>query len=165
MEFDVNTLQKMQGVIDQALTKIETYGYTCIAVGADEDTPSFTYSVGMQKTYGEPDIVIVGLEPRLAMSLIEEFAAKLKKGDRFGHKMQKVSQIIQTFDVQLKPVPRYLAPKVGKISAQLAPNPASHKMNQMILPDKNGLFYSDMGVDFVFAAAQDIHRLDTVEAS
>ena len=27
MEFDVNTLQKMQGVIDQALTKIEKFGY------------------------------------------------------------------------------------------------------------------------------------------
>ena len=71
MEFDVNTLEKMQGVIDQALTKIEKYGYTCIAVGPDEETPPFTYSVGMQKPTENLTLSLWDLNPDLRCRLLK----------------------------------------------------------------------------------------------
>lgn len=163
MDIDAELIKKMQNVVDNARAKIDKYGYTCISIGADLATPTFTYSVGFQRNYGEPDIILVGFDPNLAHSLIEEFANKLKSGHRFGHKNQKVSEIIQNFDVQIKPVPRYIASKAGKIAAALLPDPDKHKMNQMVLPDKSGLFSSDIGVDMPFAAGQDIHLLDTIE--
>ena len=122
MSMSKNLQQKLQGIVDNVQTKIDKYGYTCISVGPELETPPFTYSVGFQRNYGEPDIILVGLEPNLAHSLIEEFAGKLKAGHRFGHKNQKVSEIIRNFDVQLKPVPRYLGSKAGKIAAQLSPD-------------------------------------------
>ena len=163
MNIDAELIKKMQNVVDSARAKVDKYGYTCISIAPELETPTFTYSVGFQRNYGEPDIILVGFDPNLAHSLIEEFANKLKSGHRFGHKNQKVSEIIRNFDVQIKPVPRFLAFKSGKIAAGVLSDPDKHKMNQMVLPDKNGLFSSDIGVDITFSAGQDIHLLDTIE--
>ena len=45
--------------------------------------PRFTYSIGIEKTTGQPDLIITGLKRELAHWMINEYARRIKEGEAF----------------------------------------------------------------------------------
>jgi len=75
---------KDREVIDQKLLNdIEEYGLQVLYVMEDDKGPGFSYSIGLFKTYGHPEIIMIGLKPELAHTLINNMAYDIKEGKVF----------------------------------------------------------------------------------
>lgn len=59
---------------------IDLYGLQVQHVLEDESGPAFSYSVGLFKTYGHAEIIMVGLKQKLAHLLINNMALDIKDG-------------------------------------------------------------------------------------
>lgn len=70
--------------LDNLLVKtaqnIEKYGLQVISVFGTDYLPSFSYSIGLQQTYGHPEIICFGLNTDLMHALINDVAALIKQG-------------------------------------------------------------------------------------
>jgi len=62
---------------------IRQYGLQVLHILEDETGPPFSYSVGLFKTYGHPEIIMVGLKQQLAHTLINNMAHDIKEGKIF----------------------------------------------------------------------------------
>ncbi|WP_420858112.1 DUF4262 domain-containing protein [Marivivens marinus] len=67
----------------KALSDIDTYGCHIIHVFEDEETPRFSYSVGIEKTSGQPELIVTGLRRELAHWIINEYNRRVRKGEVF----------------------------------------------------------------------------------
>lgn len=68
----------------KALDDIEKYGCHVLHVfDPEEENPRFTYSIGIQKTTGEPELVIMGLKHDVAHWIINEYNNRIQKGEKF----------------------------------------------------------------------------------
>ncbi len=67
----------------KVLADIEEFGCHVLNVIEDEDEPSFTYSIGINKKQNRPDIVILGLKNELAHSMANDYKNRLLNGEVF----------------------------------------------------------------------------------
>lgn len=65
----------------KALEDIEKFGCHIIHVLEEGDLPPFSYSIGISKSLGKPELIIVGLRRELAHELINEYNRKLRAGE------------------------------------------------------------------------------------
>ena len=63
---------------------IDTHGFRVNSVFADRKTrsPRFSYSVGIQKTCGAPELIIFGMHPSTALDLMWRYFDRVKNGQR-----------------------------------------------------------------------------------
>jgi hypothetical protein len=70
---------------------VKQYGWHVLKVLADEGHSSHTYSVGLYKSFGHPEVVIVGLPGDTAHAFIDNLADEIRDGAvfeagcRYGH--------------------------------------------------------------------------------
>ena len=62
---------------------IDKFGLNVRHVLAEDDLPPFSYSIGLFKSYGHPEIIMIGLKQQLAHILINNMAADIKNGKVF----------------------------------------------------------------------------------
>jgi hypothetical protein len=67
----------------KALADIEQYGCHIIHVLEDEKGPPFSYSVGVQKSSGVPEVIVIGLKRPVAQFVINEYNRRIRAGERF----------------------------------------------------------------------------------
>ena len=67
----------------QLVNNIEIYGWHVIKVMEDEIGPGFGYSIGLFKTFGHPEIIIIGLELDLIHLLINNIGEDIRNGKTF----------------------------------------------------------------------------------
>jgi hypothetical protein len=67
---------------EKALADIEAYGLHIINVREEGDSPPFSYSIGIEKTLGMPELIVIGLKPGVGQSVINECYARMKSGTR-----------------------------------------------------------------------------------
>jgi hypothetical protein len=67
----------------KALADIEEYGCHVIHVLEDKEGPPFSYSVGIQKTSGAPEVLVVGLKEPIAHFIVNEYNQRVREGERF----------------------------------------------------------------------------------
>jgi hypothetical protein len=84
---------------EKALADIEKYGCHVIHVHEEGDLPPFAYSVGIQKTSGAPEVVVVGLKQPMAHFVVNEYNRCVRNGERFAPG-QRYSGFLEGFDVQ-----------------------------------------------------------------
>ncbi len=66
----------------RALADIDLHGLHILNVGADGDLPPFSYSIGIEKSLGLPELIVIGLKPEVAQYAINECYAQMKTGAR-----------------------------------------------------------------------------------
>jgi hypothetical protein len=88
---------------DDIEQSVRTHGWHFIAVEPDEDTPPFSYTIGFAHTFAHPEVMIFGLDGRLAHSIASDMASRLKEGHPFsaGH---TYSGLLDGYDVAVRPV-------------------------------------------------------------
>jgi hypothetical protein len=67
----------------KALADIKKYGCHVIHVLEDEDGPPFSYSVGVQKASGAPEVIVIGLKQPIAHFVVNEYNSRVRAGERF----------------------------------------------------------------------------------
>jgi hypothetical protein len=68
---------------EKALKDIGEYGCHILHVMEDGDHPRFSYSIGIEKTSRQPEIIVTGLKQELAHWIINEYNSRIKKGEIF----------------------------------------------------------------------------------
>jgi Domain of unknown function (DUF4262) len=82
----------------KALEDIEKFGCHVLNIMEGEEQPCFSYSIGIEKKQGKPEILVVGLKNTLAHSIVNNYCERLQKGEAFipGN---FYSDFIEGFDV------------------------------------------------------------------
>ena len=66
-------------------SNIEEHGCSVTSVSDPEgDTPSFSYSIGIAKTAGAPELIVVGLKPKMGHWIVNEYNRRVAAGESFG---------------------------------------------------------------------------------
>ena len=64
----------------KALADIATYGWHCINVQEDAEGPGFAYTVGFNRTFGHPEVILFGLSPEVMHGLLDRIAGRIRSG-------------------------------------------------------------------------------------
>ncbi|MBK6922880.1 MAG: DUF4262 domain-containing protein [Deltaproteobacteria bacterium] len=73
----------MDAAEKKALEDIERFGCHVIHVLPEGDLPGFSYSVGVQKSVGAPEVIVLGLGREIAHSIVNEYNTRVRGGERF----------------------------------------------------------------------------------
>ena len=66
------------------LKHIEDHGCSITSVfDPEENNPPFTYSIGIAKSSGAPELIIVGLSSELSYWMVNEYNRRCQAGERF----------------------------------------------------------------------------------
>jgi Domain of unknown function (DUF4262) len=87
----------------KALADIEQYGCHFIHVLAEDDLSPFSYSVGIQRSSGGPEVIVIGLEQSLSHFIVNEYNRRVRAGERFAPG-QRVSGFIEGFECEFRSV-------------------------------------------------------------
>jgi Domain of unknown function (DUF4262) len=85
------------------LNDIQEFGWHVVKVPGDDVGPGFGYSVGLYKSFGHPEIIIIGLKLDLIHSIINGIGEGIRSGKVFPSG-QYYSGLIQGFDCYLMSV-------------------------------------------------------------
>jgi hypothetical protein len=67
----------------KTLEDIEQYGCSVMHVSAEGDLPPFSYSVGVGRSSGAPEVVIIGLKQPIAHFIVNEYNRRVRAGESF----------------------------------------------------------------------------------
>ena len=67
----------------KALSDIDEFGCHILKEMAEGDEPPFSYSIGIQKTSGAPEVVVIGLKEPIALFVVNEYNRRVRTGERF----------------------------------------------------------------------------------
>lgn len=147
-------------IMDERDARIEKYGWTAVAVLSDENQPSYTYSVAFEETYDHPEVVMVGFDPHLSQQIIAGIADGLKSRSLYLPKEGgRAAQVIQDFDVLVRPIPQPQASNIAKGAADRA-HPKKIRLLQICLPDAKGRMPDDPDCDPRFRSLQDYTAIE-----
>lgn len=68
----------------KALDDIEQFGCHILHIMAEGELPSFSYTVGIQRTSNAPELIVVGLKRPIAHFVLNEYNRRVRKGEHFG---------------------------------------------------------------------------------
>ena len=69
---------------ERVANDIRTHGCHVISVfDPEEQTPTFSYSIGIQARTGAPEVIVIGVRPNLGHSLVNEYNRQVTEGARF----------------------------------------------------------------------------------
>ena len=63
---------------------IDKFGLNVRHVFSNDNLPPFSYSIGLFRSYGHPEIIMIGLKQELAHTLINNMAYDIKEGKTFA---------------------------------------------------------------------------------
>lgn len=122
----------------KALADIEEYGLHIISVTGDGDAPPFCYSIGIGKSLGMPELIVIGIKPALATSMINACYRQMATGVPFTPGA-RVADLIEGFDCEIGDVaPAHYRRYMGW--ALWLYEGSSFRALQIIYPDMEGVF-------------------------
>ena len=79
---------RCQGMSDEEvredlLAKIERFGWTLCAVEGGGGSLSFTYTIGLTRFHGHPELMVSGLDQFDAASVLNDLGERVRAGERF----------------------------------------------------------------------------------
>lgn len=132
---------------------IRKVGWHCIAILAESGTPDYAYTIGLEQTYGHPELVICGLPARAAHGVLTAAVELIERGSRFGDGDER-DGIAQGFPLRFRAIP------LDRCSLEFHVSDVhyGHKAGrlQVVWPDPDCRFPSDPGCDEDMAAVQDV---------
>lgn len=74
--------RKLEPDEKRLIDDVETYGCHVIQVREEGAVPGWSYTVGLRELLGCPELIVTGLKPEVAHSLLNECASRLQQGVR-----------------------------------------------------------------------------------
>ena len=66
---------------EKLLNNVHQYGWHCNSVSGNDETPSFTYTIGLFASYGHPELIIFGFGSKFAHSIVSYVADAAAQGN------------------------------------------------------------------------------------
>jgi Domain of unknown function (DUF4262) len=85
------------------LTDIEQYGWHVVGVEQDDEGPGFVYSVGLYRSFGHPEILVIGLAIDLMFGMVNGVGELVREGKRFEH-LDESGDVLDEFNVAFRQV-------------------------------------------------------------
>jgi hypothetical protein len=124
----------IESLIAKHRVSIAKHGFTVQAVLPSEDTPPYLYTIGLTKTFGHPEIFLVGLRPEDAMGMIHDIVNLIRGGSRFDKPMF-ASGIIPGYEIPFIPMTDESVIDHSAMGLELI---GPFDGVQMFYPDRNG---------------------------
>ena len=121
------------------LKNIEEYGCSVTSVfDPKENDPPFSYSIGIAKSSGAPEVIVVGLKPEMGHWLVNEYNDRVRKGERFAPGVLYLG-FLEGFAVQFGPVSREHREEYMRSATWLHGGPDFEAV-QLIWPSTSGVW-------------------------
>lgn len=128
-------------IVEKIERDIREYGWSAVHVFPSEDTVdltyAWTYTVGLWPAH--PEIVIVGLEAKLAHTLIAGMYEDTRQGKAFEHD-RIYDGVIKGLDVAIRQVGNKPARELLRLAHRLSPYDDPPRAVQMVWPDPHNRF-------------------------
>jgi len=87
----------------KALDDIAEYGCHVIYVLPEGEFPPFAYSVGIQKSCGAAELIVIGLKQPISHFVVNEYNSRVRAGNRFSAG-QRVDGFLEGFECEFRGV-------------------------------------------------------------
>lgn len=137
---------------EKALDDIRRIGWHVMGIEGDETTPNVAHTIGLQQSYGHPEIVILGLKMPLMMEILGDLGERVASGAKLSAS-DELDDVLEGYPVRFQSVlpvghERFL-PGANEFYGE-----AGFKALQCLWPDKEGHFPGDRDVDSGCATVQ-----------
>ncbi len=127
------------------LADIEEVGWSVLAIWESKNNPGFAYSLGIYYTLDHPEIIIMGLPPKVAHALINTIGDTVRAGQTF-EPGQKYDDIADGFPVAFVAMDqKYYREYLGY--GRWFYHGSNFPVLQCVWPDKEGIFPWEPGYD------------------
>ena len=82
------------------IDNIDEYGWHVLQVHGDDEGPGFCYSVGLTKSFGAPELIVIGLSPDVGQEIINLMGDDVSSGMEY-EAGKYYSDIIEGYDCYL----------------------------------------------------------------
>lgn len=89
----------------KALDDIDQYGCHILHVMEEEGSPPFSYTIGIQRVSGAPELMVIGLKQPIAHFVLNEYNRRVREGESFCDG-QYASGFLEGFDCVFREVDR-----------------------------------------------------------
>jgi hypothetical protein len=146
----------LEAEIDEVVKK---HGW--FAASVEDAEPPFLYTIGLVATYGHPELIIFGLQPRTAHSVLTDISGQIGRGVSFAAEATYPGILAGEFSIGIRSVhpshhPVYLGYAMGY--CRYIGRTDQLSAVQIFWPDDNGKLPWDANSDADIAARQP--RLD-----
>lgn len=131
-------------ILEKAKSDIAEYGWSFMYVDADQvsEMESFSYTIGFEKAYSHPEIIIFGLPAEPAHRILSAIAAALKEGETMPLHAPVENIIGNDLKVVFKPLEHTLYPDYLSVAIE-AYDTKDFRTQIMLWPDKEGNYPFD----------------------
>lgn len=131
------------GFLEKIEAKIAKHGWAAVSIFSEEETPPFSYSVGLSRL-GLPEILVFGLPPDTAGSLINDVGRKMRE-EGGAVALDTPYEEVSNFAVVFRRMPQVSNAKYMRVTwASCGPG---FDAVQMYWPDEAGVFPWEEGFD------------------
>lgn len=81
---------------------IQQYGWTVINVFEEDELHQYSYTIGLNKTFNHPEIVISGLKGEVASKLLNSIGNNIKNGNNYSAPKIRYNDIINDYGCEFK---------------------------------------------------------------
>lgn len=129
----------------QLLHDVKTHGWHVIhvgvSVGEDSIGSGWSYSIGLFRTFGHPEFIIVGIPPSTAEAIINDLGTRVKNGARFRTGMGD-PDVLENYEV------RFISMRMDQYRTHLGYAlwfycGTGFPVLQVVWPDRSGHFPGD----------------------
>lgn len=139
----------------QILADVEENGLHVVHVEEADEQPGHSYSVGLWESFGQPEVLVVGLDPAVAADLLEAIADANDGGETFAPGTRHAG-LLQGYQVRFLPLPpAAVAEHLGV--AVWAHDGAPFQAVQLVYPDKQGRWPWDPAAREAFRDNQPVY--------
>lgn len=138
----------------QIETNIEQFGCHVVHVAAEDELPPFSYSVGIQRSFGAPEAIVIGLEQPLAHEIITDYNRRVRNGEAFMAG-GSYAEFIDNFEMIVERVDREFYGEYLGAAMWLYDGP-SFEAVQLIYPTMDGRWPWDPSVSDAYRAWQPV---------
>ena len=141
----------MPNTTDPVASKVQEHGWAVVNVETDVDLPTYSYSVGLYKTFSHPEVIVFGLAPSVLQQIINTIGQMVRDGHRFSAN-ETTDQILVGNECAFRLVApgaeaKYMGTAVGYYGGEV---PALH----CIWPDQAGRFPWEHGTSAIYRTLQ-----------
>lgn len=148
-------IDALQATLDESKRAIATHGHAVIGITADtkskRPTPGFAYTVGLEETYGHPELIVFGLPYEVAHGVLNDLAARIKQDSLALNDNDSDDRTLRGQRVFFRTVRSELVGKYLRIAYVLSD---STRAVQVVWPDPFGKFPWEDGFEDRYTFAQ-----------
>ena len=143
----------MNSIVERAAADVTAHGWHVLTIGGEGSSP-YAFSIGFTRTFGHPEVLIIGLPQKTSHELLNVVGSRVSAGARFEHGLPYLG-LLNRYPCEFRPVPEseyrnYLGAALGFYGSE------PFGALQLVWPDRDGRFPWDASAAESFRSSQPV---------